>query len=150
MLCFQPESPRMSRLCLLWSIWAFGADGASFKAPIGMQDLPKSMATSNEVIGNLKVFVDNYVEEYEDEEVSWKRSEAVIQKVIDHAMDEQAKEDSIDQKLKQKAAHEKKLSDLANMIRQTDSALKALQHGRGSWMDKFPETKEAVERIYEA
>jgi len=113
-------------------------------------DPPKSMAQSSSVIGHLKGMVDSYIEKYDEEDSRFIDSMKAMDHVIQHAMDAEAKEGAVDEKLKMKAAHENKLQEITGMIRTLDGACGTLHKGSGAWLDKFPDEKAKVDAIYEA
>merc|ERR1719252_337866 len=73
-----------------------------------------------------------------------------MDKVIKNSMDEESKESAVDEKLKMKDQHDKKLESIAGFIRNIDDALKALRPGQGDWKEKFPDTDKKVKEIFEA
>merc|ERR1719191_2401345 len=94
--------------------------------------------------------VDNYIEKYDEETERSATAVAAMDKVIENSMDEEAKESSIDEKLKMKAQSEEKLGSIAGFIRNIDGALEALRGNLGDWKEKFPETKAKMQEIYNA
>merc|ERR1719389_1119559 len=73
----------------------------------------KKAKASDQVTGVMKQIVDDYVSKYNEEETEWKTKSESMQKVIDKMIDKEGKESAIDEKLKMKEAHEKKLEEYA-------------------------------------
>merc|ERR550537_1287267 len=98
----------------------------------------------------MKQIVDDYVAKDKDEEAGWKEKKASMQKVIDKMIDAEGKESAVDEMLKMEKAHDKKLEEYVAFIRSTDEAVKTLTGDLGGdWKDEHPETKSAVEEIYQ-
>merc|ERR1719478_1849872 len=87
--------------------------GASVSTTALKIALPDSVEKSEVIVGHLKAMVDAYVEKYDDEVTSFESADAAMEKVISEAMDEEAKESTVDERLKMKDEHDKKLQALA-------------------------------------
>lgn len=113
------------------------------------QPPPKSMQASNNVVGNLVNMVDTNVAEYKEEEERWAQMEKSMQKVIKNPKDRESRESAINEKLNMKRSHEKKMDELASMIKSLDDAMGAIRPEK-DWKEEFPELKDEVEVIYKA
>lgn len=122
------------------------AHKASLLHANGPEPVSKKAKASNQIVGVMKVIVDDYVSKYKDEEKSWGDKKKQMQTVIDKMKDKEGKESAIDEKLKMAASHDKKLEEYSAFIKSVDEALKAL--GSETWMDDHPDTKTEVEAIY--
>merc|ERR1719327_2569187 len=110
----------------------------------------KQAKASAQIVGVLKGIVDEYLAKFKKEKAEWKDKSEEMQKVIDRMEDAEGKESAIDEKLKMKEAHQKKLQDYASFIASVDSSLKAiLGEGAPDWKDEFPDAKAEIASIFE-
>jgi len=113
------------------------AHKASLLHANGPEPVSKKAKASNQIVGVMKVIVDDYVAKYKDEDKSWGDKKKQMQTVIDKMKDKEGKESAIDEKLKMAASHDKKLEEYSAFIKSVDEALKAL--GSETWMDDHPD-----------
>jgi hypothetical protein len=112
-------------------------------------DLPASMAKSDELVGHLKSLVDGYLGKYNDEVARFTDADAAMAKLVDSSSDPQARERSVDERLREKGVHEETLEKLTGLVRSLDSAVQASRPG-DDWKDAYPDLKEQVSKIYDA
>merc|ERR1719198_871531 len=72
-----------------------------------------------------------------------------MNKVIEKSDGEEAKESAVDEKLKMKDAHAKKLGEIAGFLHSMDDAIKAISGGEEDWKKDFPETEKKLKEIFE-
>merc|ERR550514_1772381 len=74
-----------------------------------------------------------------------------MDKVIKNSDGEEAKESAVDEKLKMKDEHAKKLGTIAGFLHSMDDAIKAISGagGEGDWKKDFPETEKKMKEIFE-
>merc|ERR1719327_1040552 len=110
----------------------------------------KQAKASAQIVGVLKGIVDEYLAKFKKEKAEWKKKSEDMQKVIDSMEDAEGKESAVDEKLKMKESHEKKLQDFASFIASVDASLKAIAgEGAPDWKDEFPDAKKEIEGIFE-
>eukprot|EP00408_Alexandrium_pacificum_P065641 CAMPEP_0171178668 /NCGR_PEP_ID=MMETSP0790-20130122/12866_1 /TAXON_ID=2925 /ORGANISM="Alexandrium catenella, Strain OF101" /LENGTH=199 /DNA_ID=CAMNT_0011643589 /DNA_START=70 /DNA_END=670 /DNA_ORIENTATION=+ len=112
-------------------------------------DFGLSLPESDQVVGKLKGLFDAYVQKYYDEEARFAEASAGMDSVINATADTEARLRAVEEKARMRAESEKRLNGITGFIRTLDGAVQAMRAG-GSWLDKFPDLKAKVERIYQA
>eukprot|EP00931_Biecheleriopsis_adriatica_P004223 TRINITY_DN105925_c0_g1_i1.p1 TRINITY_DN105925_c0_g1~~TRINITY_DN105925_c0_g1_i1.p1 ORF type:complete len:220 (+),score=53.87 TRINITY_DN105925_c0_g1_i1:29-688(+) len=142
----------MAKLCALLSLAVLLAQlqcgtGSLLRTASAANEVtsPLTGASPSAVTTQLLNVLEDYLEYYEQENVSWVQSEAAMDAIINTALTDQSRASSIDEKARMKKEHDDGVHEYAEVVRALDAALTSAQP---DWKDSHPDIQARVDALY--